>query len=162
MPLDFVSRPIADAGGTTAIQRFFIDMPLVTKKVCMIRQVHVVQIELQRAETHYDTRFAMSVDPDHVLANMIILDSTIFLSGSWQQILSTNVGFAVATENEKIFHFPEGIECPYTRLPFFINHSNTAAVVTNWVVRVFYEFVSLTAQELATAVLRRGRGVTRD
>lgn len=159
MALDLVNEHFLDAGSTTAIQRFFVDMPTAPKKTCLIRQVQVTQVELDRARTAYDTRFAMSVDPDHVAASLILRDSTMFLSGSFQGLVATAVGFFMHTTPFTYF-YPEGIRCPYTRLPFFVQHSNTNSAVTNWNITVFYEFVSVTAQELAIAILRRGKGET--
>ena len=160
MPLDLVVQHFTDAGSTVAIQRFFIDMPVVPGKICMIRQVQVRLVQLSRAN-NYGLFFAMSVDPDHVLASTVIMDSTMFLSGQWENVLQTTVGFQLVTGLPWIFHFPEGIKCPYTRLPFFVQHSNTGAPTADWVITVLYEFVARTPQELAIAVMRRGRGVGR-
>jgi len=161
MVLDFVVKAFASAGSNSAIQRFFVDMPLVTKKICLIRQVQVQIIEAVRVLS-YDISFGMSVDPDHVLQSFVLLDSTMFLSGRFQNVIASAVGQDQEGGLPWIFQYPEGIKCPYTRLPFFIQHSNTAAVTTNWHVTVFFEYLPITAQELAVAVLRRGRGATRD
>ncbi len=160
MPLDFVIHAFQHPGGTIAILRSFIDMPVTPKKKCEIRQVQVYRVEGQR-ETAFDMFFAISADPDHVLESSILLDSTIFLSGRYQRVVTTSVGLQ-HLEMPSIFQYPEGISCPYTRLPFFVQNSNTNALFTNWLVTVFFEFVTLTPQELAIAVVRRGRGVTRD
>ncbi len=160
MPLDFVNKSFTDTTSTAAIQRRFIDMPMVPKKMCLIRQVQVVIFQMDRIRAFYDLTYAMSVDPDHVLASMIDLDSTMFLFGRQQNILHSTVGFQYAKSHET-YMYPEGIECPYTRLPFFVQHSNANTATTDWNIRVFFEFKNLTAEQTAIAVLRRGRGVTR-
>ena len=164
MPLEFVSHHFTSEGGSSAIRRSFIDMPIVPKKLCVIRQVHVhvVQLDRPRQSQGYDLAYAISIDPDHVLQSTVLLDSTIFVSGVWQTGRHTSVGFEFMGGLPWIFHFPEGMKCPHSRLPLFVQHSNTNTLDTDWVIRIFFEFVSLTPQELAVAVLRRGRGVTRD
>jgi len=161
MALDFVVQAFQSVGGVTTIQRFFIDMPIPTDKICLIRQVQVQLVELIRPITNFDVFYAMSVDPDHVLSSMILMDSTIFLSGVWELLNFTGVGFVLGNGIPWTFYYPEGIRCPYTRLPFFIQHSNNSVASPNWHVKVFFEFVKKTPQELAVAVMRRGRGVTR-
>lgn len=161
MPLEWVVRPI-DHGGSSTVTRFFIDMPLAPGKICMIKQVHVWREDMATLLT-YDSTFALSADPDQPApASLSQPLSRIFLLGRWAQELATTVGFQVLTPNPMVFHFPEGIACPYTQLPFFLQHSNTGATVTTYRVTVFFEYVKVTKQELAIAVLRRGRGVTRD
>jgi len=161
MPLDFVITNFQDTPATTAIQRFLIDMPTVPKKLCLIRQIDVIPFQLSRV-LNFDINYGMSVDPDHTIVSMVTPDSTMFLTGGLHRAQITAIGFAIVTYFEGIFRYPEGIECPYTRLPFFIQHSNTGNFFIDWTVRVFYEYVTMTAQEIATAVLRRGRAVTRD
>jgi len=160
MVLDFVIHAFQHPGGTTAIQRSFIDMPVAPKKTCHIRQVQVHIVEAQRI-INFDAFYGISVDPDHVLRSFILLDSTMFLMGQYNIAEQTAIGQHLFLA-PRTFMYPEGINCPYTRLPFFVQNSNTNAFVTNWLVKVFYEFVSLTAQELALAIVRRGRAVTRD
>jgi len=161
MPLDFVVHHFLDAGSTTAIQRTFIDMPNVPKKTCMIRQVHIELFQRVRG-LFFDSSFALSADPDHATVDMVILDSTIFVSGRWQVVNNSAIGFELHGGVPFIWKFPEGIDCPYTRLPFFVQHSNTNSNTIDWQIKVFYELVKLTPQELAIAIVRRGRAVTRD
>ncbi len=161
MPLNFVVTRMLHPGSTTDILRFFIEMPVVPGKVCMIRQVHVELVDRVRTQSLYDQDFALSADPDHTLVSMLQLDSTIFLKGRYVVAQPTIVGFQVMVNPEK-FLYPEGIPCPHSRLPFFIQNSNTSAADTDWHVTIFFELVKVTAQEMAVAVVRRGRGVTRD
>jgi len=160
MALDVVTRSFS-LGGSSAINRFFIDMPLVAGKICMIRQVHFLLVDWART-ADYDITFGVSVDPDAVPASMIAADSRMFVLGRWALRQSTAVGFQVGEILPRQFFFPEGIKCPYTRLPAFVQHSNTNANVSNYRVAIFFEFLKISAQDLAVAVLRRGRGATRD
>ncbi len=160
MPLEFVVKHFEDAPSSSAIQRFFIDMPITPKKLCMIRQVQVEIVQRNRI-LNFDAFYAMSIDPDHVLTSMVLLDSTMFLSGVWEIVQGTLIGFHAEGGTPFIFHFPEGIQCPHGRLPFFVQHSNTNANDIDWIVKVFFEFEPISAKELSIAVLRRGRGVTR-
>jgi len=159
MALDFVVQHFQDAPVSSAIQRFLIDMPVVSGKLCLIKQIHV-NIKQPSRTNQFGIFYAMSIDPEHVLTSSIILDSTIFLSNDIGNTVLTAVGFVVDHGLSPVFHFPEGIKCPYTRLPFFVQHSNTTDASIDWQIKVFYEFLQLSQKELAIAVVRRGRGVT--
>lgn len=160
MPLDFVHHHFLHPGSTAAIQRTFIDMPVVKGKICLIRKVLLNLVELDRIRSAFDVFYAISVDPDHVLDSFTILDSTIFLHGSYNILRDSSASFNMY-KNPEIFDYMEGIRCPYSRLPFFVQNSNTNSQTANYNLTVFYELIALTPQELAVAVMRRGRGVTR-
>jgi len=161
MPLDIVALNFLNVS-TAAVVRHFVDMPVNPGKICLIRHVDFLIFEADRIRTSYDVFWAMSVDPDDDAAEGLIApDSRKFLSGTYNDLEATNVGFEIWT-NQKRYDFPEGIKCPFTRLPFFIQHSNNSANPANYQVRVLYELVKATPQEIAVAVLRRGRAVTRD
>lgn len=159
MVLDLVSRDF-EHGGTLAITRFFVDMPVVAGKICMIRQVHVLLVDFARLNA-YDISYGMSLDPDDPGDSLIGADSRMFISGRYSKFQLTAVGFQVLVNNPIQYHFPEGLKCPYGRLPFFIQHSNANVATTFYRVTVFYDLVKLSPQELAVAVMRRGRGETR-
>lgn len=159
MPLEFVVHHFLHPGGTTAIQRTFIDMPISPGKLCLIRQVRVQIVQLVNQRS-FDVFYGMSVDPDHVLASTVLWDSTMFIQAS---IIISRADFTGEEQlrSPETFLFPEGIECPYGRLPFFIQNSNTSAIVQDWNITVFFEYIKKDARDLAIAVMRRGRGVTR-
>jgi len=162
MPLDFVNHFFQHPGSTTVIQRTFIDMPIVPGKICLIKLVHFELFQRDRPRTAYDVQWAISVDPDHVLpTDLVRLDSTIFCHGVYQMLRTSAAGENHVT-NPEIFHYPDGIPCPYTRLPLFVQHSNTNASTADYNVQIFYTLEKRTPQQLAVSVLRRGRGVTRD
>ncbi len=160
MALDLVVKAFEDASSNSSIQRFFIDFPLPTGRICLIKQVQVLNIDFGRMG-NFDLTFGMSLDPDHVPQSLIAADSRMPIVGRFSRHTATSVGFQTADLFPIIFQFPEGLACPYTRLPFFVQHSNTAVVSVNWRVCVLFEFVKLTGQQLAVAVMRRGRGETR-
>jgi len=162
MVLDWVIDSF-DHSTSSAILRRFIDMPETRPgKMCMIRKVHVSIEDLSNIRT-YDISFAMSADPDAAVpALMWRANSSFFLMGRLATHTASGIGFQIMEFSPLIFEFAEGIKCPYSRLPFFIEHSNANTAVTTYRITVFYEFISVNAKELAVAVLRRGRGVTRD
>ena len=162
MVLEFAKRNVADAASSAAVQRFFIDMPVVSGKICMIRKVHWLMVEgVSRVVSNFDISFGMSLDPDGVGLNFGTLpDSSMFLVDRFVKGQITAVGFAIDFGN-RVYDYDEGLPCPYSRLPFFVQHSNTGALSVTHNVKVFFTFERLTSQELAIAVARRGRGVTR-
>jgi len=148
-------------GGTDAVVRFLIDFPQVTGKLCLIKAVHVWR-EDWTTLTIYDVTYALSADPDQPATLSLTAPlSRVFLLGRWSFDQLTLIGVLYGVTNPVQFPYPEGIECPYTRLPFFIQHSNNNAAVTDYRVTVFFEYVKRTPQELAISVMRRGRGVSR-
>lgn len=160
MPLDFVNHHFQHLGSSSVIQRSFIDMPVVPGKICLVKIAHVELVQRERVRTAYDVSWAISVDPDHVLDSMVLLDSTIFCHGDYQMLRTTAAGENHVT-NPEVFHYPDGIRCPYARLPFFFQATNTNSATADLNVRLFFTLEKRTAQELAVAVLRRGRGETR-
>ncbi len=160
MPLDLVTRSFSKGGGTTAIDRFNIDMPIVPNKLCLIRQVQVLNVDWGNTAL-FDQTFGMSLDPDHVPASLVAADSRMFILARYVRIQLTAEGFQSVEGNPKIFHFAEGMQCPYGRLPFFVQNSNNNAAVTDYRIAVFFTLERVSPQELAVAVMRRGRGETR-
>lgn len=156
MPLDIVQRSFSN-GTSAAIERFDIDMPVAPGKICMIRQVQFLLIDFTRL-SEYDISWGMSMDPDHAPASLIAADSRMFLVGRFSREVGTFVGFQVLNPNPQVYQFPEGIPCPYSRLPFFVQHSNTNSNVCNYRVAVLFTFEKVSKAELAIAVVRRGRG----
>lgn len=161
MVLEWIVRNANHPGSTTAVQRFFIDMPARSAKLCVIRQIHV-WLEDWGNIRQFDIAFALSMDPDHTTpANLNFPDSRIPLMIRWARNEYTAVGFQVGEINPLVYHFPEGLVCPHGRLPFFIQNSNNAAVSNDYRLTIFFEFVKATQEEVAVAVMRRGRGVGR-
>lgn len=160
MVLDIVTRSFTH-GGTTAITRFLIDMPVVPGKLCLIRQVQFLLVDWERIVS-YDMTYAMSLDPDDVGENLVGADSRKFIVGRYATRLATSVGFQFADFLPRIYQFPEGLQCPYSRLPIFIQNSNNNAATAQWRVAVFFELVKISPVDLAVAVVRRGRARTRD
>jgi len=160
LPLDLVARSFSH-GGTIAITRFDIDMPTPTNKICLIRQVQFLLVDFQRMAL-YDVAFGLSLDPDHAPTSLIAADSRMPVVGRYSRHTITSVGFQTIEDAPKIFYFPEGLKCPYTRLPFFVQHSIADATTANYRVCILFEVEKVTKQELAVAILRRGRGLTRD
>lgn len=159
MPLDLVARSFSH-GGTAAITRFNVDMPTPEGNICLIRQVQFIQVDFQRMAL-YDITYGLSLDPDHAPASLIAADSRMPVVGRISRHTITSVGFQTQENNPRIFMFPEGLKCPYTRLPFFMQHSNNNATTANYRVCILYEVEKVSKQELAVAILRRGRGTTR-
>ncbi len=159
MVLDLAVRSMTH-GGTAAITRFDVYMPVVPNKICMIRRVHVALIDFARLDS-YDVTYGLSLDPEHAPQSLVAADSRMFLMGRYAVFEQTAVGFAVGVVNPIQFHYPEGIPCPYSRLPFFLQNSNNNANTVSLRISVFFELIKMTPQEIAIAVMRRGRGETR-
>jgi len=156
LPLDLVARSFSH-GGTAAITRFDVEMPTPTNKICLIRQVQFLMVDYQRMAL-YDITYGLSLDPDHAPASLVAGDSRLPVVGRYSRHTITSVGFQTQDNNPRTFMFPEGLKCPYTRLPFFMQHSNNNANVANYRVCILYEVEKVSKQELALAVVRRGRG----
>lgn len=159
MVLDLAVRSFQHSG-TAAVTQFLIDMPITPKRICLIRQVHFLLVDAARL-VNYDVSYGMSLDPDDPGTSLIAADSRMFISGRFTSLTSTAVGFQFIVPNPTVWHFPEGLRCPYARLPWFIQHSNNSGNVSNYRVTVFFELVPVSARDLTIAVLRRGRGETR-
>lgn len=147
-------------GGSSAITRFFIKMPVRRRKVCMIRQVVVLLFDHQIINT-YDVAYGLSIDPDDPGDSLLNADSRMFVLGRWTDKNNSNVGRQTLTDNPVRYMFPEGITCAYGRIPFFIQNSNNNAATHTTRLTVFFEFIEVSPQEVAVAVVRRGRGVSR-
>lgn len=137
--------------------RFFIDMPLVAGKICMIKKVDVMIVDFIRLSL-YDVSYGLSLDPDDPGLSLVAGDNRMFVVGRWVRFQNSGVGFQVIENNPVQYQFPEGLPCPYTRLPFFIQHSNNNATTCSYRVSVFFTLEKVSKVDLAIAVVRRGRG----
>jgi len=161
MVLHWVTKRALHPGGTTTVQRFFIDMPVVTGKICLIKQAHVFLEDWGNLKS-FDVGIAISADPDHAVpATLAAEDSRYFVFQRFARIFETAVGQQQTENNPRVYHYPEGISCPYSRLPFFVQNSNTSGADIDYHITLFFEYTKVSATEMAIATLRRGRATTR-
>lgn len=160
MALEWVVKRIEHNPSATTIGRFTIDMPIRQRKVCLIRQVQVLD-HAWGANANRDMDYIISIDPDHATPTTLeSVDPRFFVKGRHIQMVVTEAGQQIDNQ-PVVFMYPEGIVCAHGRLIVFIQHSNASAAATLMHITVFFEYRKMTAEEVTIAVVRRGRGESR-